>query len=395
MKKNDTKNLNVPTLRFREYSDCWQEKPFYQTFDILTNNTLSRAELNYEDGEYKNIHYGDILIKFPAHIDVEDQEIPFVNKDSSSLKFDNALLQNGDIVIADTAEDYTVGKATEIENVSICKVVSGLHTIPCRPKLKFAARYLGYYINSPAYHNQLIPYIQGIKVSSVSKTLIQKTHVSYPSIDEQSKIADFLSCLDEKIETQNKIISKYESLIKGIEDYIFAITENETISLISIATIVKGQQINSLQLKETGIYYYLNGGIVPSGYTNEYNTDENTISISEGGNSCGFVKFNTEKFWSGGHCYTLKVNERKCNIRFLYFYLKSKENDIMKLRVGSGLPNIQKNALAAFNVEIPNMGKQIHIAEMLDSITHKKEIEAAYLKQLQSQKTYLLTNLFI
>ena len=184
-------------------------------------------------------------------------------------------------------------------------------------------------------------------------------------------------------------------LIKGIEDYIFAITENETISLSSIATIVKGQQINSLQLKETGIYYYLNGGIVPSGYTNEYNTDENTISISEGGNSCGFVKFNTEKFWSGGHCYTLKVNERKCNIRFLYFYLKSKENDIMKLRVGSGLPNIQKNALAAFNVKIPNMGQQIHIAEMLDSITHKKEIEAAYLKQLQSQKTYLLSNLFI
>lgn len=184
-------------------------------------------------------------------------------------------------------------------------------------------------------------------------------------------------------------------LIKGVEDYIFAITENETIPLSNVATIVKGQQINGLQLKETGTYYYLNGGIVPSGYTNEYNTDENTISISEGGNSCGFVKYNTEKFWSGGHCYTLKVNEIKCNIKFLYFYLKSKENDIMKLRVGSGLPNIQKNTLAAFDIKIPIMEKQIYIAKMLDSITHKKEIEAAYLKQLQSQKTYLLSSLFI
>lgn len=137
--------LNVPTLRFKEYSDTWQETPFDSTFDILTNNTLSRAELNHEDGTYKNIHYGDVLIKFPAHIDVEDQEVPFVNEDSSSVKFDDALLQDGDIVIADTAEDYTVGKATEIENSSMRKVVSGLHTIPCRPKMKFAARYLGYY----------------------------------------------------------------------------------------------------------------------------------------------------------------------------------------------------------------------------------------------------------
>lgn len=185
------------------------------------------------------------------------------------------------------------------------------------------------------------------------------------------------------------------SLIKGIEDYIFATTECVTVSLIDIAVIIKGEQINGLQLEETGTYYYLNGGIVPSGYTNDYNVDENTISISEGGNSCGFVKYNTKRFWSGGHCYTLKVNETKCNKKYLYFYLKSKEKDIMKLRVGSGLPNIQKNTLAAFNVKIPIMEKQTYIAKMLDSITHKKEIEATYLKQLQSQKTYLLSNLFI
>ena len=211
--KSDKSTPNVPNLRFKEYSDTWQETPFDTTFDILTNNTLSRAELNHEDGTYKNIHYGDVLIKFPAHIDVEDQEVPFVNEDSSSVKFDDALLQDGDIVIADTAEDYTVGKATEIENSSMRKVVSGLHTIPCRPKMKFAARYLGYYINSPAYHNQLIPYIQGVKVSSISKTLIKNTSISYPSYGEQSKISEFLSALDSKIETQNKIIKHKKSLI--------------------------------------------------------------------------------------------------------------------------------------------------------------------------------------
>ena len=174
---------------------------------------MSRAELNYEDGEYKNIHYGDVLIKFSAFTDVSSADVPYINDDSVPTKLCSTLLQNGDIVIADTAEDYTVGKATEVENIFESKVVSGLHTIPCRPKMRFSPRYLGYYVNSPKYHNQLIPFIQGVKVSSISKSLIKNTFISYPSLSEQSKIASFLSCLDEKIETQNKIIKNKKSLI--------------------------------------------------------------------------------------------------------------------------------------------------------------------------------------
>ncbi|MDE7432997.1 MAG: restriction endonuclease subunit S [Lachnospiraceae bacterium] len=227
-------------MRFKDYSDCWQCKSFVAAFDVLTNNTLSRAELNYENGVYKNIHYGDVLIKFPAHIDVENQNVPFINDDSSSAKFDDALLKDGDIVIADTAEDYTVGKATEIENSAMRKVVSGLHTIPCRPKIKFAARYLGYYINSPAYHNQLIPYIQGVKVSSVSKSLINKTSISFPSCNEQQKIAEFLSLIDDRIETQNKIIKRKKSLIISfvIEFLLAVLSLVESILSLNIFSLI-------------------------------------------------------------------------------------------------------------------------------------------------------------
>ena len=203
----------VPTLRFPEFSDLWAQKSFNETFDILSNNTLSRAELNYTNGEYKNIHYGDILIKFPAHTDVTSVIVPYINDESSFAKHNDTLLQNGDIVFADTAEDYTVGKATEIENVTTNKVVSGLHTIPCRPRIKFSPRYLGYFLNSPKYHDQLIPYIQGVKVSSISKTLIKNTTISHPSLAEQTKIAKLFSCMDEKIETQNKIIIYKKSQI--------------------------------------------------------------------------------------------------------------------------------------------------------------------------------------
>lgn len=128
-------------------------------------------------------------------------------------------------------------------------------------------------------------------------------------------------------------------------------SEWNAVELRNVATIKKGDQINASRLTESGKYYVLNGGIVPSGYYSEYNTDENTISISEGGNSCGYVNLNKEKFWSGGHNYTLKNVQISTN--YLYSYLKSIEAFIMSKRVGSGLPNIQKTSLQNIIVRFP------------------------------------------
>ena len=393
--KSDKTTPNVPTLRFAEFSDLWEQKQFDEVLFILANNTLSRAELNYDNGDYKDIHYGDVLIKYPAYIDVSSSDVPYINAENSSAKLNDALLQNGDVVIADTAEDFTVGKATEIENANAIKVVAGLHTIPCRPKIRFSPKYLGYYINSPAYHDQLVPFIQGVKVSSISKTHIRKTFLSFSSLLEQEKIANFLSCLDEKIQVQNKIISKYETLIKGLCDMIFSSIEGNILPLKALASIEKGQQINGMSLAKTGKYYYLNGGIAPSGYIDDYNTSEETISISEGGNSCGFVSYNLQKFWSGGHCYTLKIMAEQCRSKYLFFYLKYKEKDIMQLRVGSGLPNIQKKSLENFNVKLPNYKKQCFVERVFEVVTAKKEIENALLERFQSQKKFLLSKMFI
>ena len=232
-------------MRFSEFAEQWEQKTFDETFSILSNNTLSRAELNYENGNYKNIHYGDVLIKFSAFIDVSSPDVPYINDENSSSKLDNILLQDGDIIIADTAEDFTVGKATEVENIDESKVVSGLHTIPCRPKIKFSPRYLGYYVNSPAYHNQLIPFIQGVKVCSISKALIKKTFVSFPSLSEQTKIANFLSYLDKKIETQNKIISDLKVLKKELNGFLISrlIKGKELTAKLKTSLIMSNQQV--------------------------------------------------------------------------------------------------------------------------------------------------------
>ena len=192
----------------------WEEKTFGELFDILPNNTLSRAELNENSGSFKNVHYGDVLVKFQEWIDCSKNTLPFINSDA---KFNHTTLQDGDVIIADTAEDETVGKSTEIYNVGKLKVVSGLHTIPTRPKKKFASKWLGYFINSACWHDQILPFITGTKVSAISKAAVAETKFFYPAkIEEQTAIANVLSDMDTEIATLETKLAKYRKLKTGM-----------------------------------------------------------------------------------------------------------------------------------------------------------------------------------
>ena len=191
------------------YTSSWEQRKFGEVFDCtVPNNTLSRAELSYDEGTVLNVHYGDVLIKYGSVLDVQKDDIPRIPHRCRE-DFNGALLQDGDIIIADTAEDETTGKACEISNLQGSVIVSGLHTMVCRPRNRMALGYLGYYLNSNAYHHQLLPLMQGIKVLSLSRSNIQKTSVSYPTaVKEQQHIAYYFSQLDNLITLhQRKCIS--------------------------------------------------------------------------------------------------------------------------------------------------------------------------------------------
>lgn len=213
---------NVPEIRFAGFTEAWEQRKFDEVFDCtIPNNTLSRAELNYESGSVRNIHYGDILIKYGSVVDVQNDEIPFATGKSSD-DFKGALLQDGDIIIADTAEDETTGKACEVGNSQGLDVVSGLHTMVCRPRNKMALGYLGYYLNSDAYHHQLLPLMQGIKVLSLSRTNVQKTMVCYPkSKTEQQLIADCFRNLDHLITLHQRKLEKLQNIKKSMLEKMF------------------------------------------------------------------------------------------------------------------------------------------------------------------------------
>ena len=160
-----------------------------------------------------------------------------------------------------------------------------------------------------------------------------------------------------------------------------------TLKLGQIVDIIKGKQVNGTELLEQGDYYVMNGGTLPSGWLNKYNTEANTISISQ---------YNTSRYWSGGHCYSLKIlHPQKTSNLYLYHFLKWQEENIMALRIGSGLPNIQKKDLLHFPIILPTLTKQNKIVSILSAIEEKVSCEISITKYFIKQKEYLLSQLFI
>ena len=213
---------SYPEIRFKGFTDPWEQRKFGEVFDCtVPNNTLSRAELSYDEGTVLNVHYGDVLIKYDSVLDVQKDDIPRIPHRCRE-DFNGALLQDGDVIIADTAEDETTGKACEIGNLQGSAIVSGLHTMVCRPRNRMALGYLGYYLNSNAYHHQLLPLMQGIKVLSLSRSNIQKTSVSYPSaMKEQQLIASYFSQLDHLITLHQRELEKLQNIKKSMLEKMF------------------------------------------------------------------------------------------------------------------------------------------------------------------------------
>ncbi len=179
-----------------DYTPAWEQRKLGDCFEFLKNNTLSRADLNGDNGTARNVHYGDILIKFGDCLDGERSDLPFITDDTVLPKFAGSILREGDVIFADTAEDEAAGKCVELRKLPKEPTISGLHTIPARPRFPFGTGYLGHYLNSDAYHRQLLPLMQGIKVISVSKAALQDTQVRFPGLSEQTAIGSALSEID-------------------------------------------------------------------------------------------------------------------------------------------------------------------------------------------------------
>ena len=216
IKQGATQELLTGKKRLPGFSTEWSQATFGDLFDFLPTNAFTRDQMA-DTGTIQNVHYGDILTKYGACLDMANTDMPYLLETVSVRKYsESSYVREGDVIIADTAEDSTVGKCVELVNVH-GKVLSGQHTMLCRPKVTFTPKFLGYYMNAECFHNQMLPFITGIKVSSISKANISTLVLKYPTlVEEQQAIAQVFSDMDNEIAQLEKKLAKYQQIKQGM-----------------------------------------------------------------------------------------------------------------------------------------------------------------------------------
>ena len=215
LKRGAMQELLTGKRRLKGFTGAWVEKGFDEVFELRRNNTCARALMSEIKGAVHNLHYGDVLIKYGAVVDCEEAQIPFLTEAGGKVA-PKDYLEDGDVVIADTAEDETAGKVVEVRGIGDKLVVSGLHTIFCRPRFPFAIGWLGYWMNSNSYHDQLIALMTGIKVLSLSRFSFKQTKIMIPPFPEQRAIAAVLSDMDAEIANLEAKLKKMALLKQGM-----------------------------------------------------------------------------------------------------------------------------------------------------------------------------------
>ena len=380
----------------------------------MQNNTLSRSELDTA-GKVLNIHYGDVLIKYGSVLDASDQTIPYIVPGNESPNY--VHLQDGDVVIADTAEDEAVGKTTEIYNVLGSKIEAGLHTIPCRPIIPFAPKYLGYYMNTPCYHKQLIPLMQGIKVLSVSKGNISKTKISAPnSLEEQEKISSLLYLLDQRAAIQSKIIEALKKYKRGAVSRLLngtlafnGFSDIESWQLKRVGDFCEVQMCKRVFKEQTtpngDVPFYKIGTIggLPDAYISRslYEEYKRKYSFPRKGEfliSCAgtvgkCVPYNGEdSYYQDSNIVWLRNNSQDVSNEYLYLLISNVDWGTLN---STTITRIYNDNLRELSFYIPSMQMQKRIAEYIFALSKRIDSEQAMLEKLQQEKLGLLQQLFI
>jgi len=385
-----------PKLRFPGFSDAWEEKRLGEVVDFLKGIGIAKDDI-VKNGKNRCIRYGELYTEYNEIINEVKSRTNISEKKSLLSKKNDVLLPSS----GETALDIARSSCIREDGILLGGDLNVLRLRKNQDGIFFA-----YYLSN--FQKIKIARIsQGHSVVHLYASQLKNLKINLPFYQEQQKIAGFLGVVDEWIENLKKQKENFEAYKKGMMQKIFsqeirfkddngkAFLKWEEKKLSEICEIKKGKQLNRIELSVSEGYPVINGGIEPSGFTDTWNTETNTITISEGGNSCGFVNFIKENFWSGGHCYALSKVKKEADLNFLYQYLKFLQKKIMRLRVGSGLPNIQKKDIDRLKLNFPELPEQQKIADFLTSIDKIIESKQQQITQAEAWKRGLMQGLFV
>ena len=390
----------VPKLRFKEFNDEWKTFKIQDTFVFLSTNSLSRDSLNYNNGTIQNIHYGDIHTILPTICNVNKERLPYINYDA--IYKNTNFVQENDLLIADASENYDdIGKSIEVIELDNKKIVGGLHTLLLRCELNlFAPKFKGYLFNTNNIRTQIKILSVGAKVLGISKDNLKKITFYLPNLEEQTKIANFLSLIDRKIELQEKLVENLKLYKKGLLKKVFSNNQGwkmikiKDIFQISRGIIIPKKELSSVKDDKYKYPVYSsqtsNNGIL--GYSKTFDFNGQYLTWTTDGANAGTVFFRTGKFRCTNVC-GLLYDEKN-----LFNNIAIKE--ILQLETPKhvsyvGNPKLMNNTMGDINIKIPSIEEQNRIANLFTSLDKKIELETKKLQDLKTYKKGLLQKMFI
>lgn len=418
----------IPVLRFPKFNNDWDKKPLGAFYEFKSTNSFSRDQLNYDNGEVFNIHYGDIHKKFKTQFKLEYEEVPFINDDIPLDKIsDDKYCMEGDLVFADASEDYDdIGKAIEVISLNNKKALAGLHTLLAR-RLNddISVGFGGYLFGTGKVRKQIKVIAQGTKVLGISAKEMEKIQLSISnSKEEQTKIAAFLGTVDKKITQLQKKKDLLEDYKKGCMQQLFSqelrFTDDngapfpdwEEIKVGEIASFKKGKGISKADIKEDGVNKCIRYGEL---YT-EYNAFISNVKSYTDTPLQGSVlskandmlmptsdvtptglatasALDEEGVILGGDI--LIIRSKQLSNRYFSYYVTARKNQIMRLVTGVTVYHIYGSDLATLRLNLPSMNEQEKIANFLSAVDDKIALVAEELDKAKTFKKGLLQQMFV
>ncbi|WP_438727937.1 restriction endonuclease subunit S [Parasphingorhabdus sp. DH2-15] len=395
-----------PALRFPEFSGEWRNS----TIQSLIDGGAIVGHLDGNHGELypKTDEFSAEGVPYISANDLVDGRVNFSKckrlPAERAARFKKGIAKTGDLLFAHNA---TVGPTailkTNLDYVILSTTVTYFRFNIEKYKVKFAQAAF----NSSTFIRQYSRVMSQSTRDQVPISAQRKFTLPVPSLREQKKIADFLTAIDERTALLRRRRDALRDYKKGMMQRLFSqdlrftrddgsqFPDWERKRLKSLCSVRKGVQVNRDTLNDADEFPVINGGMSSSGFTKSTNSEGQTITVSEGGNSCGYVAWQTQAFWLGGHCYALEPFLDIANSKFLFQILKHNQPSIMRLRVGSGLPNIQKGDLLKLDLTIPHLDEQQKISNFLSAIDAKIDAAVARLDAMVAFKKALLQQMFV
>lgn len=421
--KVDKSESLIPIVRFSEFNGNWQVSQFGELFTYFRNNSFSRENLNYVDGNVLNVHYGDIHTKLPSRLNLESLELPLIksNINLDKIKDENYCLI-GDLIIADVSEDYEgVGKTVEITNLDGKKLLAGLHTFLARKNTNnLALGFPSHLMQTKRVKKQIKVLCNGTKVNGISKKSLAEISIIFPTnIDEQIKITSFFLSIDSKIEKLTRKKELLEEYKKEVMQRVFSYKKR----------FFKDGEIREGTLGDFGYFYYGKGapkssikkgastpcvryGELYSTYNEEIkniksytNVEPKNLKLSKGGEvlvprvgedpkdfaNCSFLPFSDVAIGE-----MISVYNTEEDGLFMTYYINAVlKKELARLVEGGNVSNLYFRYVETIRIKIPSIQKQKKITNFLSSIDNKIDLLSSQILKTEKFKKGMLQQMFV